>query len=65
MIQSKGYATLDEQLLNQAGGGIRDEIKSPEKFTIRSSFKIGGREGVQWGWLFKIINWDGEIRCLR
>ena len=27
---------------------IRDDIKSSRKFDIRSSFKIGGREGVQW-----------------
>ncbi len=25
---------------------IRDDIKSSGKFAIRSSFKIGGREGV-------------------
>ncbi len=34
--------------------GARDDIKSSEKFAIRSSFKIGGREGVQLRWLFKI-----------
>ena len=33
---------------------IRDDIKSSGKFAICSSFKIGGREGVQWRWLFKI-----------
>ncbi len=27
---------------------FRDDIKSSGKFAIRSSFKIGGREGVQW-----------------
>ena len=33
---------------------VRDDIKISGKFAIRSSFKIGGREGVQWRWLFKI-----------
>ncbi len=34
---------------------FRDDIKSSGKFAIRSSFKIGRREGVQWKWLFKIV----------